>query len=158
MRQKLAVSPPLTVLTRCTCPKLHAEELREAGVQLASAAAAKRVKVDGQIADTQRTEPRGSHTPTGQGSQAPMSAEAAYDFAQKEWQTANPGRRFDKTAEAKILGRVVQLQLSRLSSRALFDLRSGRYAPRLPAIEHQWVKKRFQQRAARITPGATAIN
>ena len=40
-----------------------------------------------------------------------MTADAAYETAKGEWIKANPGRRFDKSAEGNILQRVVNLQL-----------------------------------------------
>lgn len=86
-------------------------ELKEAGVQILSNSAAKLAKIDEQAANTQKTEPRGSRTATAQRGQGPMSANDAYDFAQKEWEKANPGKRFDSVAQASILGRVVNLQL-----------------------------------------------
>lgn len=92
-------------------PDVAREELRAAGVQLISGQAAKLAKVDEQAANTQKTEPRGSRTAVAQRSGEPMEPQAAYDFAQKEWEKANPGKRFDKVAEMRILDRVVQLQL-----------------------------------------------
>jgi len=91
-------------------PDVARAELREAGVQLASGAAAKRAQLNAQIDHTKKTEIRGTTAPAGT-TKTPMTAEKAYDTAKTEWLQANPGRRFDKSAEARILGRVVQLQL-----------------------------------------------
>jgi hypothetical protein len=93
-------------------PEVAREELREAGVQIANASAAKRAKVDAQIDSTKKTEPKGSTGPAGSGS-AVMSSNAAFDHAQAEWQRANPGRPFDKLAREQILPRVLQLMTSR---------------------------------------------
>src|SRR6201996_3221346 len=93
-------------------PEVAREELREAGVQIANASAAKRAKVDAQIDSTKKTEPKGSTGPAGSGSAA-MSSSAAYDHAQAEWQRANPGKPFDKVARELILPRVLQLMTSR---------------------------------------------
>jgi len=93
-------------------PEVAREELREAGVQIANASAAKRAKVDAQIDSTKKTEPKGSVGPAGSGS-ATMSSSAAFDHAQAEWQRANPGRPFDKLAREQILPRVLQLMTSR---------------------------------------------
>ena len=93
-------------------PEVAREELREAGVQIANASAAKRAKVDAQIDSTRKTEPKGSTGPAGSGSAA-MSSSAAYDHAQAEWQRANPGKPFDKVARELILPRVLQLMTSR---------------------------------------------
>lgn len=89
-------------------PEVAREELREAGVQIANASAAKRAKVDAQIAATKKTEIAGSHGVPGGGS-APMTSSAAFDHAQAEWQKTNPGRPFDKVARESILPRVLQL-------------------------------------------------
>jgi len=88
------------------------EELREAGVQIANASAARRAKVDAQIDSTRKTEPKGSTGPAGAGS-ATMTSSAAFDHAQAEWQRANPGKPFDKVARELILPRVLQLMTSR---------------------------------------------
>jgi hypothetical protein len=93
-------------------PEVAREELREAGVQIANASAAKRAKVDAQIDSTRKTEPKGSTGPAGTGS-GPMTSSAAFDHAQAEWQRANPGRPFDKVARENILPRVLQLMISR---------------------------------------------
>ena len=93
-------------------PEVAREELREAGVQIANASAAKRAKVDAQIDSTRKTEPKGSTGPAGSGA-ALMSSSAAFDHAQAEWQRANPGRPFDKVAREQILPRVLQLMTSR---------------------------------------------
>ncbi len=93
-------------------PEVAREELREAGVQIANASAAKRAKVDAQIDSTKKTEPKGSIGPAGNGSAA-MSSSAAFDQAQAEWQRANPSRPFDKLAREQILPRVLQLMTSR---------------------------------------------
>jgi hypothetical protein len=93
-------------------PEVAREELREAGVQIANASAARRAKVDAQIDSTRKTEPKGSIGPAGSGSAA-MSSSAAYDHAQAEWQRANPGKPFDKVARELILPRVLQLMTSR---------------------------------------------
>jgi hypothetical protein len=93
-------------------PEVAREELREAGVQIANASAARRAKVDAQIDSTKKTEPKGSTGPAGSGS-ATMSSSAAFDHAQAEWQRANPGRPFDKLAREQILPRVLQLMTSR---------------------------------------------
>src|ERR1700761_3216607 len=93
-------------------PEVAREELREAGVQIANASAAKRAKVDAQIDSTKKTEPKGSTGPAGSGSAA-MSSSAAFDHAQAEWQRANPGKPFDKIARELILPRVLQLMTSR---------------------------------------------
>lgn len=92
-------------------PEVAREELREAGIQLAGGQAAKLAKIDAQAANTQQTEPRGSRTAAGQRTTGPMSAEAAYEFAQKDWEKKNPGRRFDRVAQASILDMVYRLQL-----------------------------------------------
>lgn len=91
-------------------PDVAREEIRAAGVQVASASAAKLAKVNGQIDATKKTEVRGSSAPAGT-TRTPMTAAKAYETAQAEWMQKNPGRRFDKSAEASILGRVVNLQL-----------------------------------------------
>ena len=93
-------------------PEVAREELREAGVQIANASAAKRAKVDAQIDSTKKTEPKGSTGPAGGGS-ALMTSSAAFDHAQAEWQRANPGKPFDKVAREQILPRVLQLMTSR---------------------------------------------
>jgi hypothetical protein len=93
-------------------PDVAREELREAGVQIANASAAKRAKVDAQIDSTRKTEPKGSTGPAGGGS-ATMTSSAAFDHAQAEWQRANPGKPFDKVAKESILPRVLQLMTSR---------------------------------------------
>src|ERR1700689_1945181 len=93
-------------------PEVAREELREAGVQIANASAAKRAKVDAQIDSTRKTEPKGSTGPAGSGS-ATMTSSAAFDHAQAEWQRANPGKPFDKVARELILPRVLQLMTSR---------------------------------------------
>ena len=93
-------------------PEVAREELREAGVQIANASAAKRAKVDAQIDSTKKTEPKGSTGPAGGGS-ATMNSSAAFDHAQAEWQRANPGKPFDKIARELILPRVLQLMTSR---------------------------------------------
>lgn len=93
-------------------PEVAREELREAGVQIANASAAKRAKVDAQIDSTRKTEPKGSTGPAGSGA-ALMSSSAAFDHAQAEWQRANPGKPFDKVAREQILPRVLQLMTSR---------------------------------------------
>jgi hypothetical protein len=93
-------------------PDVAREELREAGVQIANASAARRAKVDAQIDSTRKTEPKGSTGPASGGS-ATMTSSAAFDHAQAEWQRANPGRPFDKVARESILPRVLQLMTSR---------------------------------------------
>jgi hypothetical protein len=93
-------------------PDVAREELREAGVQIANASAARRAKVDAQIDSTRKTEPKGSTGPAGAGS-ATMTSSAAFDHAQAEWQRANPGKPFDKVARELILPRVLQLMTSR---------------------------------------------
>jgi hypothetical protein len=93
-------------------PEVAREELREAGVQIANASAAKRAKVDAQIDSTRKTEPKGSTGPAGSGA-ALMTSSAAFDHAQAEWQRANPGKPFDKVARELILPRVLQLMTSR---------------------------------------------
>jgi hypothetical protein len=93
-------------------PDVAREELREAGVQIANASAARRAKVDAQIDSTRRTEPKGSTGPASGGS-ATMTSSAAFDHAQAEWQRANPGKPFDKVARELILPRVLQLMTSR---------------------------------------------
>jgi hypothetical protein len=93
-------------------PDVAREELREAGVQIANASAAKRAKVDAQIDSTKKTEPKGSTGPASGGS-ATMTSSAAFDHAQAEWQRANPGKPFDKVAREAILPRVLQLMTSR---------------------------------------------
>jgi hypothetical protein len=92
-------------------PDVAREELREAGVQITNASAAKRAKVDAQIDSTRKTEPRGSTGPVSGGSS--MSSNAAFDHAQAEWQRANPGKPFDKVARELILPRVLQLMTLR---------------------------------------------
>jgi hypothetical protein len=92
-------------------PEVAREELREAGVQIANASAAKRAKVDAQIDSTKKTEPKGSTGPAG--GSAAMSSSAAFDQAQTEWQRANPGKPFDKLAREQVLPRVLQLMTSR---------------------------------------------
>jgi len=93
-------------------PEVAREELREAGVQIANASAARRAKVDAQIDSTKKTEPKGSTGPASGGSAA-MSSSAAFDHAQAEWHRANPGKPFDKVAREQILPRVLQLMISR---------------------------------------------
>jgi hypothetical protein len=93
-------------------PDVAREELREAGVQIANASAARRTKVDAQIENTRKTEPKGSTGPAGAGSAA-MNSTAAFDQAQVEWQRSNPGKPFDKLAREQILPRVLQLMTSR---------------------------------------------
>jgi hypothetical protein len=93
-------------------PDVAREELREAGVQIANASAAKRAKVDAQIDSTKKTEPKGSTGPASGGG-ATMTSSAAFDHAQTEWQRANPGKPFDKVAREAILPRVLQLMTSR---------------------------------------------
>jgi hypothetical protein len=93
-------------------PDVAREELREAGVQIANASAAKRAKVDAQIDSTKKTEPKGSTGPANGGG-ASMTSSAAFDHAQAEWQRANPGKPFDKVAREQILPRVLQLMTSR---------------------------------------------
>ena len=93
-------------------PDVAREELREAGVQIANASAAKRAKVDAQIDSTKKTEPKGSTGPASGGS-ATMTSSAAFDHAQAEWHRANPGKPFDKVARELILPRVLQLMTSR---------------------------------------------
>ena len=93
-------------------PEVAREELREAGVHIANASAAKRAKVDAQIDSTKKTEPKGSTGPAGSVSAA-MSSSAAFDQAQTEWQRANPGKPFDKLAREQVLPRVLQLMTSR---------------------------------------------
>jgi hypothetical protein len=93
-------------------PDVAREELREAGVQLANASAARRAKVDAQIDSTRKTEPKGSTGPASGGS-ATMTSSAAFDHAQAEWQRTNPGKPFDKVARELILPRVLQLMTSR---------------------------------------------
>ena len=93
-------------------PEVAREELREAGVQIANASAARRAKVDAQIDSTRKTEPRGSTGPAGSGGAA-LNSSAAFDQAQTEWQRANPGKPFDKLAREQILPRVLQLMTSR---------------------------------------------
>jgi hypothetical protein len=93
-------------------PDVAREELREAGVQIANASAARRAKVDAQMDSTRKTEPKGSTGPAGSGSAA-LSSSAAFDQAQAEWQRANPGKSFDKVAREQILPRVLQLMTSR---------------------------------------------
>jgi hypothetical protein len=92
-------------------PDVAREELREAGVQISKASAAKRAKVEAQIDSTRKTEPKGSTGPAS-GSSG-MSSSAAYDQAQAEWQRANPGKPFDKIARELILPRVLQLMTHR---------------------------------------------
>jgi hypothetical protein len=92
-------------------PDVAREELREAGVQITQASAAKRAKVDAQIDSTRKTEPKGSTGPASGGSG--MSSSAAFDHAQAEWQRANPGKPFDKIAREMILPRVLQLMTIR---------------------------------------------
>src|SRR6202008_2406053 len=75
-------------------PEVAREELREAGVQIANASAARRAKVDAQIDSTKKTEIAGSHGVPSGGS-APLTSSAAFDHAQGEWQKANPGKPFD---------------------------------------------------------------
>lgn len=91
-------------------PDVAREELRQAGVQTAASAAAKRAKVDAQIDATKKTEPKGSTGPA-RGSTA-LGASAAFDHARSEWQKANPGRPFDNVAKEEILPRVLQLMSS----------------------------------------------
>jgi hypothetical protein len=93
-------------------PDVARAELREAGVQIANASAAKRARVDAQIDSTQKSEPRGSTGPAGAGG-GTLSSSAAYDHAQAEWHRANPGKLFDKVARENILPRVLQLMTSR---------------------------------------------
>ncbi len=93
-------------------PDVAREELREAGVQIATSAAKKRAKVDAQIDTTKRTEPKGSIGPAGQGG-TPLGASAAFDHARSEWQRANPGKPFDNVAKEQILPRVLQLMSPR---------------------------------------------
>ena len=93
-------------------PEVAREELREAGVQIINASAARRTKVDAQIHSTRETEPKGSIGPASGGSAA-MSSSAAFDHAQAEWHRANPGKPFDKVAREEILPRVLQLMISR---------------------------------------------
>ncbi|MGC2399472.1 MAG: hypothetical protein WA510_06810 [Acidobacteriaceae bacterium] len=93
-------------------PDVAREELREAGVQIANASAARRTKVDAQIDNTRKTEPKGSTGPAGTGS-AGMSSSTAFDQAQAEWQRTHPGKPFDKLAREQILPRVLQLMTSR---------------------------------------------
>ena len=92
-------------------PDVAREELRQAGVQTAASAAAKRAKVDAQIDATKKTEPKGSTGPAGRGGTA-LGAGAAFDHARSEWQKANPGRPFDNVAKEEILPRVLQLMSS----------------------------------------------
>ena len=92
-------------------PEVAREELRQAGVQTAATAAAKRAKVDAQIDATKKTEPKGSTGPAGRGG-ASLGAGAAFDHARSEWQKANPGRPFDNVAKEQILPRVLQLMSS----------------------------------------------
>jgi hypothetical protein len=92
-------------------PDVAREELREAGVQIANASAAKRAKVDAQIDSTKKTEPKGSTGPAS--GSATMTSSAAFDHAQAEWHRANPGKPFDKVAREAILPRVLQLMTSR---------------------------------------------
>jgi hypothetical protein len=92
-------------------PEVARAELREAGVQVANASAARRAKVDAQIESTQKTEPKGSTGPAS--GSAAMNSSAAFDHAQAEWQRANPGRPFDKVARENILPRVLQLMTGR---------------------------------------------
>ncbi len=92
-------------------PEVARAELREAGVQIANASAARRAKVDAQIDSTLKTEPKGSTGPASGG--AAMNSSAAFDHAQAEWQRANPGRPFDKVARENILPRVLQLMTGR---------------------------------------------
>jgi hypothetical protein len=92
-------------------PDVAREELREAGVQITQASAAKRAKIEAQIDSTRKTEPKGSTGPSsGSGG---LSSSAAYDHAQAEWQRANPGKTFDKIARELILPRVLQLMTHR---------------------------------------------
>jgi hypothetical protein len=93
-------------------PEIARAELREAGVQIANASAAKRAKVDAQIDSTKKTEPKGSTGPANSGGST-MTSSAAFDHAQAEWQRANPGKTFDKVARELILPRVLQLMTSR---------------------------------------------
>lgn len=92
-------------------PQVAREELREAGVQIASASAAKQAKIAAQIDTTRKTEPKGSTGPAGAGK--PLTASAAFEHAQAEWQRSNPGRRFDNSAKEEILPRVLQLMSTR---------------------------------------------
>lgn len=92
-------------------PDVAREELRQAGVQTATSAAARRAKIDAQIDATKKTEPKGSTGPAGRGGMA-MGASAAFDHARAEWQKANPGRPFDNVAKEQILPRVLQLMSS----------------------------------------------
>jgi hypothetical protein len=92
-------------------PEVARAELREAGVQIANASAARRAKVDAQIDSTKKTEPKGSTGPASGG--GTMSSSAAFDHAQAEWNRANPGKPFDKVAREAILPRVLQLMTSR---------------------------------------------
>ncbi len=92
-------------------PDVAREELREAGVQIAHASAARRAKVDAQIDSTKKTEPKGSTGPSS--GSATLNSEAAFNQAQTEWQRANPGKPFDKVAKELILPRVLQLMTSR---------------------------------------------
>ena len=92
-------------------PDVAREELREAGVQITTSAAARRAKVDAQIDATKKTEPKGSTGPAGTGTA--LSAHSAFEHAQAEWQKANPGKPFDKVAKDEIIPRVLQLMQSR---------------------------------------------
>jgi hypothetical protein len=92
-------------------PDVAREELREAGVQTATSAAARRAKIDAQIDATKKTEPKGSTGPAGTG--AALSAHTAFEHAQAEWQRSNPGKPFDKVAKDEIIPRVLQLMQSR---------------------------------------------
>jgi hypothetical protein len=92
-------------------PDVAREELREAGVQITTSAAARRAKVDAQIDTTKKTEPKGSTGPAGTGTA--LSAHGAFEHAQAEWQKANPGRPFDRVAKDEIIPRVLQLMQSR---------------------------------------------
>jgi len=60
MRRANADSRPLTGPCSSISPDVAREELREAGVQIANASAARRAKVDAQIDSTKKTEPKGS--------------------------------------------------------------------------------------------------
>lgn len=92
-------------------PEVARDELRDAGVQIATTSAAKHAKVAAQIDTTRKTEPKGSTGPAGAGT--PLSASSAFEHAQAEWQRANPGHLFDSSAKEQILPRVLQLMSAR---------------------------------------------
>lgn len=73
-------------------PDIARAEFTEAGIHFKTGQDAKLGKIAAQETNTNRTEPKGSTSPTNPVQQQPMTAEAAWKQAETLWMAKNPGR------------------------------------------------------------------